>query len=294
MGLDMAADRNIATGTGITSCTGIASGRVILTRGRRLAAVLAVVWLAGCAAADAALNHRDLQVQTQMSESIFLDPVSERARTVYVGARNTSDHPELDLRQPLARAMTARGYRVVTDPDAAHYMLRVNVLQAGPIDPKNKMGVLSAKYGEPLLAGAGAAALTGALGGDTPAGAGIGLGIALGSYLANQLIEDVTYSVIVDVQLSERPLKGGKVRQTTTASSSSGQGTYDRRDTSGPEATATTQNARSRSQSVEEDSDFKHYQTRAIAYADQMNLKFEEAAPLLVNRLSLSLANLFE
>ncbi len=262
--------------------------------GRLLFAFAAASWLGGCTAADTAINHGTLQVQTHMSESIFLDPVPERARTIYIGARNTSDHPEVELRGALAQAIAARGYRVVTDPETAHYLLRVNVLQAGPIDPKNKTGALSAKYGEPLLAGAGAAGLTRLFGGDTGTTVGIGLGIALGSYLANQLIQDVTYSVIVDIQLSERPLRGGMVHQTTNTSTTGGHSASERLDTSGPVATSSAHASHSRAQRVEEDGDFKHYQTRAIAYADQMNLKFEEAAPLLVGKLTSSLSNLFE
>ena len=45
---------------------------------------------------------------------------------------------------------------------------------------------------------------------------------------------------------------------------------------------------------IVEEGDFKQYRLRSIAYADQMNLKFEEAAPLLVAKLSSSLSNLFE
>jgi len=262
--------------------------------GGLVVALVAASWLGGCAAADATLNHRTLSVQTHMSESIFLDPVPERARTLYLGARNTSDHPEIDLRAPLAQAIAARGYRIVTDPDAAHYMLRVNILQAGPIDPKNKNGALAAKYGEPLLAGAGGAILSGVLGGNTATTVGIGLGLALTDYLANQLVQDVTYSVIVDIQLSERPLRGGKVHQTTNTTTSGNHTSSERPDSPGPRLHSTTGDSHSTTQHVEEDGDFKQYRTRAIAYADQVNLKFEEAEPMLVGKLTASLSNLFE
>ena len=262
--------------------------------GRVLFALAAVSYLGGCAAADTAINHRNLQVQTHMSESIFLDPVPERARTIYVGARNTSDHPEVELRGPLMQAIAARGYRVVNDPDVAHYMLRVNILQAGVVDARNKNGMLSAKYGEPLLAGAGGAILSNVLGGNTATTVGVGLGLALTSYLANQLVQDVTYSVIVDIQLSERPLRGGKVHQNSTSTVYNTSNSEDRRYTSGPEVSSYNHNSNGKTQNIQEESDFKQYHTRAIAYADQMNLKFEEAAPLLVGKLTSSLSNLFD
>jgi hypothetical protein len=266
---------------------------------RNILTLAAVGSLAACAAADTAINHSELTVQTHMSETVFLDPVPPQAKTVFVTARNTSDHPEIDLRQPLAAAIAARGYAVVADPNAAHYMLRVNVLQAGPIDPQSKGAILSAKYGEPLLAGATAAAVTGGLGGGAGATVGVGLGVAAGTYLANQLYKDVTYSVVVDIQLSERPLNGAKVRQSTTTVAHQTNGSADYALTSQVPggvgtSSAATRNSRTKTQQVDEESNFKQYQIREVAYADKANLKFEDASGLLLTRLTGTLSNLFE
>ncbi len=270
------------------------SGMGNVMSGRFLALLAVAFWLGGCAAADTALNHRRLQVQTKMSETIYLDPVPQRMRTIFVGARNTSEHPELDLRSPLMNALANRGYQIVNDPDAAHYMLRVNVLQAGPVDPKTKEAMLSTSFGEPLAAGVGGALLSGMLGGNTPTAIGIGLGLALTTYLADQLIQDVTYSVLVDIQLSERPLNGGKVNRTTTSSTSGNHSSFERPLSPGPELNSTTRSSHGTTQYYQDTNDFKQYHTRAVAYADQMNLKFEEAMPLLLGKLTSSLSNLFE
>jgi len=267
---------------------------------KRLGVVAALAGsLSACAALDASINHSELQVQTHMSETVFLDPVPPSAKTIYVSARNTSDHPELDLRAPLMQAIAARGYRVVDDPNQAHYMLRVNILYAGPIETKDTGSMLMGKYGEPLLAGAGAAVVANTLGAGGGATTGIGLGVAAGSYLANQLIKDVTYSVVTDIQLSERPLKGGKVSQSTTTVNAQGNAATSRAKSSqvptgaGYSGAAGT-NARVKTQQIDEESDFKQYQIRQIAYANQVNLKFEEAVPALMTRLSSSVSNLFE
>ena len=236
------------------------TGRWLLTLG-------VASWLGGCAAADTALNHRDLQIQTHMSETIFLTPVAPALKTIYLGARNTSDYPKIDLKAPLALALAARGYRVVDDPEKAHYMLRVNLLQAGPIDNKTKTEALATKYGEPILIGGGGAVLSRVLGGDVAATVAIGLGLAATDYLANQLVQDVTYSVTADIQLSERPLHPGKP------------GKADQSATQTPPV---------------DENGFKQYRTRALVYAEQMNLKFDDAAPLLVSRLTSSLSNLME
>ncbi|MEO0035146.1 MAG: hypothetical protein RLZZ501_1169 [Pseudomonadota bacterium] len=255
--------------------------------------------LSGCAALDASINHANLDVQTHMSESVFLDPVPPNARTIFVSARNTSDHPEIDLRGSLTQAMAARGYQVVEDPNLAHYMLRVNILYAGPIETKDTNSLLMGKYGEPLLAGAGAAALTAGLGGGVGTTAGVGLGVAAASYLANQLIKDVTYSVVVDIQLSERPLSGAKVRQSTSTLNAQGNAnTFAAKSSQVPTGKGYTgsagANARVKAQEIDEQVDFKQYQIRALSYANKVNLKFEEAVPTLLVRLTSSLSNLFE
>lgn len=255
--------------------------------------------LAACAAADSAINHGDLTVQTHMSETVFLDPVPPDQRTIYVSARNTSDHPEVDLRSPLIQAIAQRGYTVVQDPNQAHYMLRVNVLHAGPVDPQSKGELLGAKYGEPLLAGAAAAGIANLAGGDRTATAATGLGVAAGTFLLNQAFKTVTYAVAVDIQLSERPLSGAKVKQTTSTAAVQANGSTSRAKTSqvptgsGYSGTGTL-NARVKTQEVDEESDFKQYQLREVAYADQMNMKFEQAAPLLTAKLAATLSNLFE
>ena len=43
-----------------------------------------VAVLTGCAATQTALEHGSLQVSTKQSETIFLDPVSNAQKTVYV------------------------------------------------------------------------------------------------------------------------------------------------------------------------------------------------------------------
>ncbi len=56
---------------------------------------LAAILLSGCAATHVAISKRDLDVQTKMSDTVFLDPVGADRKTVFVQIRNTSDKPEL-------------------------------------------------------------------------------------------------------------------------------------------------------------------------------------------------------
>ena len=78
---------------------------------RMAGAILLGLALAGCAAGATAVAKRQLDVQTRMTDTVFLDPVAPEERTVYVDVRNTSDRPELDIAPQVREAIAARGYR---------------------------------------------------------------------------------------------------------------------------------------------------------------------------------------
>lgn len=265
----------------------------------------ACLLLVSCNAATTMLDKQNLDVQTHMSETIFLDPVPDSRRTVYVGARNTSDHPEIDLKLPIVEKLRARGYTILTNPNAAQFVVQLNVLQAGPVDPDRKNALISSGYGSAMNAvalGAAAGALTGYGSGNSAAGLGVGLGIAAASLLADHLVKDVYFTVVTDIQISARPVKGGTVRESNVTSRSSGNNSTQTQHSQGTGASAGVSNFgssgsannNSRTQYHETTSDFLKYNVRDVAYANQVNLKWENASPLLVERLSSSVANLFE
>jgi len=269
---------------------------------RGLALLAAVATLTGCAAGDALLNHRELEVETHMSETVFLDPIPPTLKTVFMTARNTSDHPEVDVRGPLASALIARGYTLTEDPAKAHYLLRLNVLQAGKVDADDPSILLAAKYGEPLAGFAVGAATAGALGAGTGGSLGVGVALGAGTAVANHFYKDVLVAVVVDIQLSERPLSGAKVKTNTVTGAGQFNGSDEISVTNKKKgATHTTvvgetatRNARVVTQNIDEEKDFKQYQIREVAYAEKVNLKFEEANPLLIAKLTSTLSNLFE
>jgi len=260
--------------------------------------LVAAVQLAGCAA----VTNRTLEVETHMSESVFLDPVPPNLKVIYMSARNTSDHPELDIRSSLAAALTQRGYQVSDDPNKAHYMLRINILQAGKLDPADKDKVLGAKFGEALLGGVIAGGAASAFGASGRTATGVGVGVAAGVAIGNMLFKDVLYSVVVDIQLSERPLSGAKVKTSTNTASSQANMSAERSVSAKQKGGKTTvnvdasvqANSRNINQSIDEEKDFKQYQIRSVAYAEKVNLKFEEANPVLMAKLTSSLSNLFD
>lgn len=89
---------------------------------------------------------------------------------------------------------------------------------------------------------------------------------------ADAMVEDVNYSMVTDLQISEH----SKVKVTTDNISALRQGT------SGIKLqTSSTEGDRAK------------YQTRVVSNANMVNLKFEGALPVLEAQLAKSVANIF-
>jgi hypothetical protein len=230
--------------------------------------------LSGCAATTTAISKRTLDVQTKMTDSVFLDPVTTPDRTVLVEVRNTSDRADLDIAPAVREAIAARGYRLVEDPKDAHFILQANVLQVGRTSKAAAEGAFAKGFGSALVGGAGGAGIGRVASDQTEviiAGAVAG---AAASAVADAFVQDVTYSIITDVQISERARKGVMVTERMTQDLAQGR--------SGQRVLSTT-----------EVHDWKRYQTRVLSSANQVNLDFDGAAPDLVAGLTQAIAGIF-
>ena len=78
-----------------------------------------VIFLAGCQALHTSIRKRNLDVQTKMSDTIFLDPVGPDKKVVFVEVRNTSDKENFDVEGAIKEKITKRGYRITDNPDEA-------------------------------------------------------------------------------------------------------------------------------------------------------------------------------
>jgi Enterobacterial TraT complement resistance protein len=241
--------------------------------------LLGAAALQGCAATHTAVAKRNLDVQTKMTDTIFLDPVAPEQRTVYVDLRNTSDKPDFDMMPQIREAIAARGYRVVDDPRRAHYVLQANVLQAGRNSETAAEQAYSSGWGSTFWGGAAGAAVGYGLGrsgigvNDTLGTVGGGLIGSAVSSVADAFVQDTTYSIITDIQVSERA-PGQVISQTESASLAQGSsGTI--------------------SQSSSTVTDSKRYRTRIMSTAERVNLDWPQAAPDLVAGMSRSIAGIF-
>src|SRR3990170_4390552 len=176
--------------------------------------VLLLFLLVGCAATQTMISKRNLDVQTKMSNTVFLNPVEDSQKTVYIQVKNTSDKPNFHIDGKIKVSLESKGYKIVTSLNNAHYLLQANILQVGKVDPTAAERMFLGGYGSSIQA-IGAGVAVGALAGGRPGGmlAG-GLIGGIVDTVASAAVKDVTYTVITDLQISERSAKGTKIKQT--------------------------------------------------------------------------------
>jgi hypothetical protein len=153
--------------------------------------VAAGLLISGCATFS-------LETNEKMTQSIFLNPVPKEKKIIYLVIKNTSDMPGVDekIKSILIKKLTEKGYKIVDNPKAAHYVLFVNVLFANNIKEKNAGA--AAGFGTAVGAASGAGAGGGR---NALAGAVIG-GIVYG--VGAKLTEDETIRIVTDVRIKEK------------------------------------------------------------------------------------------
>jgi len=229
--------------------------------------------LSACSAVHTSIRKRNLDVQTKMSDSIFLDPVSPDKKVIYVQVRNTSDKDNFDIEGPIKEAMTKNGYRVTDNPDEAYYRLQANVLSVAKTTPEEAQQILASGYGAPLV-GAAAGAAAGSVAGGAGGGVAGGILGMLGTVAVDAFVEDVMFLAVTDIQLVEKAPEGVIIRSDSQQNLAQGM-------------------AGTQSQTYSEVGKFKKYRTRVISTANKANLEYVEAAEPLTQGLAKSLSGLF-
>ena len=186
---------------------------------------------------------------------------------IYIKITNTTDKQGIALERKLTQSLTAKGYRIAKFANKADYMLQANVLQAGEISEQDLNSAMVSGYGGALVGGL--------LGSQSGWGGSLAGGLAGGliSIAADALVKDVTFSVTVDVRISEKR-EPGSLQMETKQSLDTGMNSK---------------------QTITEktDTQWMKYQTRILSYANKVNLKFEEARPVIVDGIVSSLGGLF-
>jgi hypothetical protein len=218
-------------------------------------------------------NIKDTDLIT--SNAFFLPPSTHK--TVFIQARNSSDNQGVSFHDLGAR-LIAKGYQVMDDPTAAHYVILANIVYCNVTKPEMPVESIVASgygggFGSSLMGGlqglAGMASMAGPQGamGSAVASMGLsaveGLGSAVGSLFgsssAPKMPDDANYACVADVQISE---------QEPAAAVQAGRHTG-----TGGQAGV--------------------YQTRLAADIHQKKLNEAEATPLLQQKLSAAVAGNF-
>lgn len=227
--------------------------------------------LSGCGAISTEMHHGTLTTESRMSQTIFLDPVPDRQKVIYVDVHDTSSK-NVNLRPTIVKALRAKGWRVTRHLSQAHDKLQVNVLQVGRAkNPNSVWSSMDSGFNGALLGGL-AGITAGVVTDSAEAGLGVGIGVGALSWLSNEMIKDVTYSMITDIQVSVRVK--GHVEQMTNAQLSQGTQTQ-------------------RTQRYRQTTHWISYRTRIASVADKVNLKFEQAKPALVKHIASEIAGIF-
>ncbi len=233
----------------------------------------AIVLLAGCSATKVVISKRNLDVQTKMSDTIFLDPAEEDQMNICIQVKNTSDR-QLEITDQITSIIESKGYKVVKSVNNAHYLLQVNILFVDKIDPTAAEKAFNGGFGSELSSigtGVATAALVGR-GNKTMVAGGL-IGGVLGT-IADSVVKDVTYIVIADLQVSHRPLNGEIVRQKDHTHLKQGKNSVQTQKSFGQ-------------------ADWKRYQTRVVSKANKVNLKFETAKPILEKGIIKTITGIF-
>lgn len=243
----------------------------IISFTKAISLVAMVALISGCAAISDTIHHRKLQTNTCMSETIFLDPTLPQDKVIYIQYHNTTNQPDLQIKQALISDLEAHHWTVTDNFAKAKRMMQVNVIQAGKAaSPQDVTNALNGGYGGALAGGLTGVAISGTWQGAA-AGAAIG-GVA--DWLSGELIRNETYSVITDVQISVKLPKGEHISQNAKTHLQQG--------------TSTTVK-----QHYQTNTDWVRYRVRLVSYANKVNLKFAAAAPVLSKEIATALANLF-
>ena len=167
--------------------------------------IVGFLGLSGCAATNVALTKKNLDVQTKTSTAIFIDPVAPAKRTIYVDVKSGVQEFDRAVFRTLLKdsfAINDNNYRIVDDPETAQFTLSAYVLNLEKASPSAAETALGRGYqGGGILAGA----VIGGSSAESLIGAAVGGLLGAGvDMVSGALVKDITYMLVVDVQVKER------------------------------------------------------------------------------------------
>ncbi len=182
-----------------------------------LLSLSAIFLLSNCAALGTSISKKKLDVQTKTSEAVFLDLTDSKNKTIFIQYGNSTGNQDFDdMGNLIKNNILSKGYKI-SDPDQARYILQIRALEADKSSPSAAEKALKGGYGSNGMGGAIAGGLAGGAlfgGGAGKIGTGIlgGLIGAAAEVAANSMVKDVSYSLIVDVMISEQKPNSNSIK----------------------------------------------------------------------------------
>ncbi len=235
--------------------------------------IASLMTTAGCAGMVELAGNRKLEVSTQMSESIFLDPVEPEQQTIYVRVRNTSDQ-DFDLEPAVKQALERTGYQIVRSPSKARFRLQANILAIAKQDKDYAAGALAAGFGGRVGAAVGYGGEGKSYQQRRTQSSLLGAAGSFADLMSAELVEVPVYTIVTDIELVEKAPNGVFVRTDRQ---------IDRKDGMGGRSTSTMSGV---------GKDIK-YRTRIVSTATKANLELPEALPPLRSGIARSISGLF-
>ena len=169
--------------------------------------------LAGCAASRMMIRHGDLDTQTEMSESVFLELRSDLPKNVYVAEESTAGR-DLTIRPSLQRGLMESGYTLVETPDEATYIIQINHLRLAEVELSADETVEDA-VSAAFAAGGGAALAADVLGGSSKVVGGVGLAVGVLGFLLDAKTKHIAHTLTTDVLVTETVPGAGRESEPT-------------------------------------------------------------------------------
>lgn len=271
---------------------------------RRLWLGCAIVVLSGCTAVHTSVAKRNLDVQTRMSQTVYLDPVEPEQRTIFLDIRNTTAEYQLPLAEDVRQFMQSRGYTLTNSPLGAQYWLQVNVrtvlkeqpgkvlmheygmtehevhelLQPGMAPPPapETTEQHTERYNRNAAVFVDTSIATNLDGKDVARALLVLAAFAGAEYVGNQLVQDKYYTMLTDIQIAERiaPDSEQKVQEYSEHQLLQG-------------------DSGAIQQLWQRDTDMRKYQIKVVSFANKANLKWQDAEQPLHQGLLRSLAGIF-
>ncbi len=250
--------------------------------------VLATSVFAGCTAVSRGIGKLTANKYAEArSGSVWvvappqLEPPAPANKTVYISYRNISD-ADVELLQEMRSAASAQGWTLVNDPTKAKYRLRASLRFFGEVEPES--GGASKAAGMGLIAGAAVGVgtyraldsrSTAAAVGSVAAGGLAAAGIANASAPRE-------WALIVDFVLEEYSKTPVEYTLSTGSSTSlgSGAGAHNSRTAIG----GSESSGNDKSATITQKSNYYPHGVRLSVWANQMNMKEEEALPHILKR----------